>query len=190
MLLLVATCLPLTGLISCSDSQETSAPVPGAPPDAETPQPASIPEHEPEGAVLEGHASVELRIEKTQILGRIELVLVPEEASEKILTVRNQQWLIKASRFKFNDGYNNLDLKMIGGTAVEEAVARTRADAEGNYRFTGLTPGKYRLYGQYKSRYAAGFWLIPVEITSPDDEITLDLNHENMHEIQNREIIY
>jgi hypothetical protein len=175
-------------LLSCSGSDEEALT------DAvETTEIAVNPtaaEPEPEGAVIQGQASVELRIQKKQVLGGIELVLVPEGAAERIITVRNQQWLTKASRFKFNDGYNNLDLNRIGGTAVSESVARTKANADGQYRFVGLEAGNYRLYGQYKSRYASGFWLVPVEITSPEDEIELDLSHENMHEIHNREMRY
>lgn len=186
---LMVPCLLLISLNACSDSENSQASATNAQPlEADAPDIPPADQPEPAGASIEGTAQVELGIGKTQVLSGIEIALVAEAAAEKILTVRNQQWLMKASRFKFNDGYNNLDLPMIGGTAVKESLARAKADADGRFRLTGIEPGQYRLYGQYKSRYAAGFWLVPVEVTSMDDAITLNLTDTNMHEFHNREI--
>lgn len=144
----------------------------------------------PEGAILKGTGSVELKINRVQILSNIELVLIPDEVAKKIKHVRDDRWLATSSRFSLNDGYNNLDLMAIGGTAVENAAARTRANEAGEFTFHGLEPGAYRLYGQYKSKYATGYWLVPVTIQSEEEELEVNLTHENMEEIYNRQIRY
>lgn len=180
--------IAFASLTGCQDA-ETPNPAPDTSTEPGQESPAS-PENEvpPSGAIISGHASVELRIDRTQVLSGIELVLIPADLEEDIMRIRNERWLILASRFNFNDGYNNLDLTRIGGHAVQHALATTRADAEGTYRFTGIDPGNYLIYGQYKSRYAAGFWLVPVTVESTDDELSIHLTQENMKEIHNRNL--
>ncbi len=137
------------------------------------------------GAEVSGHATIELRIDRTQDLAGMQLVLVPPETANVIKTVRDERWLELASRFSFDDGYHNLDIQTIGYTAVQAAVARTRADAEGRFRFVGVQPGSYLIYGQYRSRYAVAYWLVPVEIGSVDDRIEIDINNNNFKEVHN-----
>lgn len=139
------------------------------------------------GASISGQAIIELRVGIKQYLKGMEIALIPEAAADRLKEIRDERWLEQASRLKFNAGYYYLDLNAIGYYAVQNAVARTKSDAEGKFTFTGIQPGTYRLYAQYKSRYAAGYWLIPIEVTSPSDEITMDINNENLEEIYNRE---
>ncbi|MEM6885080.1 MAG: hypothetical protein AAF571_08610 [Verrucomicrobiota bacterium] len=149
--------------------------------------PRDEPTTPPTGATISGQGTIELRINVTQYLKGMGLALVPESFVPELKEIRNKRWLESASRLRFNAGYYYLDLKSIGYFASTNAVQITKSDAEGKYSFTGVEPGKYRIYGQYKSRYAAGYWLIPVEIKSIDDQISIDINNENLEEIYNRE---
>lgn len=142
----------------------------------------------PAGATITGQGTIELRIDVTQYLKEMGLVLIPESAAAELKDIRNKRWLDSASRLKFNAGYYYLDLKSIGYFAVQNAVQRTKTDTEGRFTFNGIQPGKYRIYGQYKSRYAAGYWLIPVEVKTLEDKLTINIDNENLEEIYNREL--
>jgi len=154
---------------------------------AET-SPVGDAESVPARATISGQGMIELRIDVTQYLKGMGLALVPEAAIAELKKIRNTRWLENASRLKFNAGYYYLDLKSIGYFASTNAVQITKSNDKGRYTFKGIAPGKYRIYGQYKSRYAAGYWLIPVEIKSVTDQITVDINNDNLEEIYNREL--
>jgi len=139
------------------------------------------------GGSLSGTAVIELRVGVRQFLQGMEIALIPEEQANALKKIRNQRWLEQASRLRFNAGYYYLDLNAIGYFAVQHAVKRGKTDAQGRYEITQIPPGKYRLYAQYKSRYAAGYWLIPVEIPSIESNVTQDINNDNLEEIYNRE---
>lgn len=140
------------------------------------------------GATISGQAIIELKVGVKQYLKAMEIALIPESKAERLKEIRDKRWLEQASRVQFDAGYYYLDLNAIGYFAVENAVARAKTDDKGNFQFTGISPGKFRIYAQYKSRYAAGYWLIPVEVASPDDSITRDINNDSLEEIYNREI--
>lgn len=154
----------------------------------ETVSPKSTPEPPITGALISGKGTIELRIDVTQKLKGMELALISEDKVESLKEIRNKRWLESSSRLKFNDGYHYLDLKSIGYFASTNAVQKTVTNEEGEFTFSGVASGKYRIYGQYKSRYAAGYWLVPVEVKSVDDKITIDINNENLEEIYNREL--
>lgn len=153
-------------------------PAPPSPP--APPQPAAAVE-----STISGTATIELRSEVKQYLSGLELVLIPETAAPELRKIREDRWRERASRFRFNDGYNNLDLQAIGVAAVKKEIARTTVKADGTYKFNGLKPGSYRIYGQYKSKYAAGYWLIPVVIKKAGDSPVIDINNGNLAEIYN-----
>ncbi|MDX6766149.1 MAG: carboxypeptidase-like regulatory domain-containing protein [Candidatus Methylacidiphilales bacterium] len=136
-------------------------------------------------ATLSGTATIELRSDVKQYLAGLELVLVPEPAAAEIKKVREERWRERASRFRFNDGFNNLDLQAIGVEAIRHEIARATVDASGKYQFKALKPGSYRIYGQYKSHYAAGYWLIPVVIKKAGEAVTLDIHNGNFAEVYN-----
>jgi hypothetical protein len=142
----------------------------------------------PPGAVITGQAIIELRVGVKQYLKGMGLALIPESSVAELKDIRNKRWLESASRLKFNAGYYYLDLKSIGYFASQQAVLRAKTDAEGKYSLEGITKGNYRIYAQYKSRYAAGYWLIPVKITSESENITVNINNENLEEIYNRQL--
>lgn len=146
---------------------------------------AAAPEMPTTGGTVTGRGVIELRNGVIRDLAGLELVLVPEETVAEITQIRNERWRMRASRFNFNDGYNNLDLDAIGGTAVKRAVASAKADDQGVYRFVNVPPGKYRLYAQYRSMYAVGYWLLPVEIKAVGDVVELNLRNENFSEVFN-----
>lgn len=140
-----------------------------------------------EGATISGQAVIELRVGIKQYLKGMEIALIPESAAARLKEIRDQRWLEEASRLKFNAGYYYLDLDALGYFAVKNAVSKTKSDAEGKFLLSGLTPGDYRIYAQYKSRYAAGYWLIPVKISTPTDSVKQDINNDNLEEIYNRQ---
>lgn len=160
----------------------TPSPVPAADPAA----PSSPGKPAPVQSQVQGTCTIELKLNGTvQYLVGLGIAVVPESAVVDIKRVRNERWLLRASRSNFNDGFNDLDLNGIGGTAVQNALTTTKADEKGKYHFSGLPPGNYRLYAQYHSRYALGYWLAPFKIVRPTDTITLDLNNSNMEEAYN-----
>ncbi len=145
-------------------------------------------EIEKEGASIVGQAIIELNVGVKQYLKGMELVLLPESVAGEIKEIRNTRWLESASRLNFNAGYEYLDLAAMGTHAVTHALDRARTDAEGKYFFHHVEPGHYRIYAQYKSRYAAGYWLIPIHVVSPTDTIKVDINNGNLEEIYNRNL--
>lgn len=173
-------------MVSCSSESEPVKSESSEEPVVNLPQTAEekAVEEKP-GGVVTGKAIIELRNGVVRELAGLELVLVPDEAAREITKLRDERWRMRASRFNFNDGYNNLDLEAIGGLAVQRSVAFTRADANGVYRFRGVPPGKYRLYAQYRSMYAVGYWLLPVEIKGESDVVEMDLKNENFAEVFN-----
>lgn len=164
--------------VSCMAKPEASA----EPSEPETAPAAKV------GAEISGQATIELRIGVNQYLKGMGLALIPETSVEELKKIRNERWLDSASRLKFNAGYYYLDLNAIGYFASQQAVQKTTCDAQGKFTFTGVPEGKYRIYGQYKSRYAAGYWLIPVSVKAFDQNITVNINNENLEEIYNREL--
>jgi len=134
---------------------------------------------------LSGRVEIELRNDLKQALPDLKMALCPESIGPEIKRVREERWRETAKLYAFNDGYNNLDLKTIGATAVEAAVATFQSDKQGNFSRTGIPAGKYLLYAQYKSKYAAAYWLVPVEIKA-GEEASLVLTNGNMKEIYNR----
>jgi len=168
-------CLP--GVCACLFLLPLSLPA------QDPPEPDTLP-----GATISGEAIIELKVGVKQYLKGMEMALISDSKAAQLKEIRDNRWLEQASRVKFDAGYYYLDLNAIGYFAVENAVARAKTDASGQFRFTGIQPGKYRIYAQYKSRYAAGYWLIPVEIKTIEDSIQQDINNSNLEEIYNREI--
>jgi hypothetical protein len=136
-------------------------------------------------SAIKGTATIQLRNQNKSILNRMELVLCPADIAPRIKETRDERWRLKASRAKFNDGYNNLDLNAIGSLAVKNALLRTRSDEKGLFRFEQVPPGSYVVYGQYHSNYAVAYWLVPVKVIQPGQEITLDLSEANVKEAYN-----
>ncbi|NJK92121.1 MAG: hypothetical protein HC904_10010 [Blastochloris sp.] len=137
-------------------------------------------------SVIRGEATMQLRNENKSILSDMELVLCPATTADQIRLTRNERWRILASRSNFNDGYKNLDLQAIGSVAVKAALQRTKTDATGNYRFQDVPPGSYIIYGQYRSHYAVAYWVLPVKISTLNEDIVLPLNESNTKEAFNR----
>jgi hypothetical protein len=88
-------------------------------------------------------------------------------------------------RIDFSDGYKNLDLKDLGQAAANAATYRTKTGTNGEFIFTNLAPGKYALYGQYKSRYAVAYWLLEIPVAKNQTN-RLDLTETNAAEVFNR----
>lgn len=137
------------------------------------------------GSLVSGVGTIELRLGTKQYLSQMGIAVVPASAESEIVKVRDDQWRLRASRADYNDGFHNLNLDAIGSTAVKNAVQTVKTNANGKYEIRGLTKGKYLLYAQYHSRYALGYWLLPVTINSDKDTLTVDLNNNNMREAYN-----
>ena len=69
--------------------------------------------------------------------------------------------------------------------AANAATARTKTATNGSFTFSNNPPGKYALYGQYKSRYAVAYWLLEVELAAGKTN-TLNLSETNAAEVFNR----
>jgi hypothetical protein len=140
------------------------------------------------GSVITGQATIQLRNQLKSVLGRMELVLCPEAIQGEIKSTRDERWRLLASRANFNDGYNNLDLQAIGTVAVRQAVMRAKSNEEGVYRFEKVPAGSYVVYGQYRSKYAVAYWLVPVKVEAGREgqEIKVDLNETNVKEAHNK----
>jgi hypothetical protein len=142
------------------------------------------PEPDPVGT-LDGRIEIELRNNMKQALPGLEIAVCPETIAPEIKNLRDARWRETARLNAYNDGYNNLDLKALGQKAVSMAVVELKSDAKGMFRREGVPPGKYVVYAQYKSKYAAAYWLVPIEIRT-GEETELVLTNGNMKEIYNR----
>ncbi|MDR1192337.1 MAG: hypothetical protein LBK60_11855 [Verrucomicrobiales bacterium] len=137
------------------------------------------------GSLVKGVCTIELKIGTHQYLSKMGIAVVPAGAEKEIIQVRNDQWRMRASRANYNDGFNNLDLDAIGGTAVKRAAQTVQTDLEGKYQIRGLAVGDWFLYAQYRSRYAVAYWLIPLTVKSDKDDITVNINNSNLREVYN-----
>jgi hypothetical protein len=139
----------------------------------------------PSGSLVSGVGTIELRLGTKQYLSKMGIAVVPAAAEAEIIQVRDDQWRLRASRADYNDGFHNLNLEAIGGTAVKNAIQTVKTDANGKYAIHGLPKGKYVLYAQYHSRYAIGYWLLPITINSDQDTQTVNFSNDNMREAYN-----
>ncbi|GAB4247230.1 MAG: hypothetical protein OHK005_13330 [Candidatus Methylacidiphilales bacterium] len=137
---------------------------------------------------VEGTARITLKQGYVNPLDGMEILICTPDAERAIIETRNAAWLERAVPHKFGDGYENLDLVAIGLRAQDFEVVRGRTDDFGRYQIE-LPPGSYLLYGQYRSRYAAGYWLVPFEVAE-HGPTKLDLDNSNMKEIFNRRITF
>jgi hypothetical protein len=153
-----------------------------------TPTPESkVSETKPEpGSRIKGQASMQLKNQNKSILNKMELVLCSAELAARFKETRDDGWRKNASRLKFNDGYNNLDLNAIGSLAAREGLFRAQTDETGSFQINQVPVGSYLVYGQYRSNYAVAYWLVPVKVSKEGEEITIDLNETNVKEAYNR----
>jgi hypothetical protein len=148
-------------------------------------QPAPETAEKPPTGTLSGRVEIELRSDAKQALPNLAMALCPESIAPEMKHLREERWRETARLYAFNDGYNNLDLKALGQKAVSAAVAEFKSDDKGKFRREGIPPGKYVIYAQYKSKYAAAYWLVPVEVKGGEvSEVVL--TNANMKEIYNR----
>ena len=154
-----------------------------------------------EPAILTGRATIQLKnAVSAQNLTGMDLVLGPTSLIPEIRRLRMETWRTEGLAIKrntsgdeepigvqidFADGYKNLDLKAMSQAAANAASARTKTDTNGIFTFTNTPPGKYALYGQYKSRYAVAYWLLEVELTEGKTN-SVSLSETNAAEIFNR----
>lgn len=156
---------------------------------------------EKSAGTLAGRATIQLKNASYRSdLGGMDLVLAPTHLIPEIRRLRMETWrtdgiaVTRSSegeenpvgvRIDFADGYKNLDLKALGQAAANASIARTQSATNGEFAFSNVPPGKYALYGQYKSRYAVAYWLLEVEI--PKKQVhRIDLTETNAAEVFNR----
>ncbi len=176
--LLAGFCLLALVLASCGDDSQKSKKAAAS---TLPPAPAPI----PAGASVHGQATIEMKKGQIQTLNGLGIAVVPENACAEIKKIRDDRWLMQASRANFDDGFHNLDLDAIGGTAVAHAITTLKADAQGRFEIHGLSPGSYRLYAQYKSRYAIAYWLVPVVIKDTSQNLAVNIGTSNIEEAYN-----
>lgn len=166
-------------------SQAADTKAPTTAPKAEEKTPANS-EQTGEPGAIKGTVHVTLRNGRRQAMKGIGIAILPKSAEETVIKARNEAWLARAPRWKYDDGFNNLDLKYIGGTAVRLAVARTKGSKEDStFRVINLPPSEYLVYCQYKSHYAVAYWLYPVKVIS-GEEVVIALDENNAREIHNK----
>ncbi len=163
--------------------------------------PLALPAQDPAVGEVAGRASIQLRNASYRSdLGGMDLVLAPTNLIPEIRRVRMETWRTDGLavtrspdggenpvgvRIDFSDGYKNLDLRALGQAAANAATHRTRTATNGEFSFTNLPPGKYALYGQYKSRYAVAYWLLEVPVSKGKTN-RLELTETNAAEVFNR----
>ena len=154
-----------------------------------------------EPTALSGQATIQLKnASSPQNLGGMDLVLAPTSLIPEIRRLRMETWRTEGLAIKrnakgeeepigvqidFADGYKNLDLKAMSQAAANAATARTKTTTNGSFTFSNNPPGKYALYGQYKSRYAVAYWLLEVDLVTGKTN-TLNLSETNAAEVFNR----
>ena len=163
------------------------------------PSPSPAQSNAPGGVA--GKATIQLKNASYRSdLGGMDLVLGPTQLIPEIRKLRMETWKTDGLavtrnaegqenpvgvRIDFADGYKNLDLKALGQAAANAATARTQSATNGEFSFSNIPPGKYALYGQYKSRYALAYWLLEAEIV-PGQTNRLNLTETNAAEVFNR----
>lgn len=163
--------------------------------------PLALPAQEAAVGTVAGRATIQLRNASYRSdLGGMDLVLAPTNLIPEIRRVRMETWRTDGLavtrspdggenpvgvRIDFSDGYKNLDLRALGQAAANAATHRTRTATNGEFSFTNLPPGKYALYGQYKSRYAVAYWLLEVPVSKGKTN-RLELTETNAAEVFNR----
>jgi hypothetical protein len=163
--------------------------------------PSVLPSQENSGQTVAGRATLQLKNASFRSdLGGMDLVLAPTNLIPEIRRLRMETWRTDGLsvtrspdgeekpvgvRIDFSDGYKNLDLKALGQAAANAAIYRTQTATNGVFSFSNVSPGKYALYGQYKSRYAVAYWLL--EIPVPKGQTNQwDLSETNAAEVFNR----
>jgi len=160
-----------------------------------------LPAQETAGGGLTGRATIQLKNASYRSdLGGMDLVLAPTNLILEIRRLRMETWRTDGLavtrspdgednpvgvRIDFADGYKNLDLKALGQAAADAATYRSKTATNGEFNFTNVAPGKYALYGQYKSRFAVAYWLMEVPVVKNQTH-RLDLTETNAAEVFNR----
>lgn len=163
--------------------------------------PAATPAQPDFAGSVAGRATIQLKNASYRSdLGGMDLVLAPTNLIPEIRRLRMETWRTDGLsvtrsldgeenpvgvRIDFADGYKNLDLKALGQAAANAATYRAKTGTNGEFIFTNLTPGKYALYGQYKSRYAVAYWLLEIPVAKNQTN-RLDLTETNAAEVFNR----
>ena len=163
--------------------------------------PGGLLAEEPLGGSLNGRATIQLKNASYRSdLGGMDLVLAPTNLIPEIRRLRMETWRTDGLsvtrspegeenpvgvRIDFSDGYKNLDLQALGQAAANAAIHRTKTATNGEFSFSNVPPGKYALYGQYKSRYAVAYWLLEVPV-SKGPANRLNLTETNAAEVFNR----
>jgi len=163
--------------------------------------PLVLPAQETAGGGLTGRATIQLKNASYRSdLGGMDLVLAPTNLIPEIRRLRMETWRTDGLsvtrspdgeenpvgvRIDFSDGYKNLDLKALGQAAANAATYRTKTATNGEFIFSNVSPGKYALYGQYKSRFAVAYWLLEVPVAKTQTN-RLDLTETNAAEVFNR----
>jgi len=163
--------------------------------------PLVLPAQDPAAGVVAGRATIQLKNASYRSdLGGMDLVLAPTNLVPEIRRLRMETWRTDGLsvtrspdgeenpvgvRIDFADGYKNLDLKALGQAAANAATYRTKTGTNGEFNFANVAPGKYALYGQYKSRYAIAYWLLEIPVTKNQTN-RLDLTETNAAEVFNR----
>ena len=156
---------------------------------------------EPAKGTVAGRATIQLKNASYRSdLGGMDLVLAPTNLIPEIRRLRMETWRTDGLsvtrspdgeenpvgvRIDFADGYKNLDLKALGQAAANAATYRTKTATNGQFNFSNVSPGKYALYGQYKSRYAVAYWLLEIPVAKNQTN-RLDLTETNAAEVFNR----
>ncbi|NBS54139.1 hypothetical protein EBT23_00970 [bacterium] len=150
---------------------------------------------------IAGRATIQLKNASYRSdLGGMDLILAPPHLIPEIRRLRMETWKTDGLavtrspdgqenpvgvRIDFADGYKNLDLQALGQAAANAATLRTQSATNGGFFFSNVPPGKYALYGQYKSRYAVAYWLLEVEVADNQTR-PIHLSETNAAEIFNR----
>ncbi|MBM4455912.1 MAG: hypothetical protein FJ411_05945 [Verrucomicrobia bacterium] len=156
---------------------------------------------DPAAGTVAGRATIQLKNASYRSdLGGMDLVLAPTNLIPEIRRLRMETWRTDGLsvtrsaegeenpvgvRIDFADGYKNLDLKALGQAAADAATHRTKSSTNGEFSFANVSPGKYALYGQYKSRFAVAYWLMEVPVSKGQTNC-LELTETNAAEVFNR----
>jgi len=163
--------------------------------------PLVLPAQDPAAGTVAGRATIQLKNASYRSdLGGMDLVLAPTNLIPEIRRLRMETWRTDGLsvtrspdgeenpvgvRIDFADGYKNLDLKALGQAAADAATHRTKSSTNGEFSFSNVSPSKYALYGQYKSRFAVAYWLMEVPVVKNQTH-RLDLTETNAAEVFNR----
>ncbi len=105
----------------------------------------------------------------TKAIGEARSATGAEKAKEKRETLKRENEKLEKLRSEYE--------REVTGLLAKTAIQKTKTDKKGNFKFAGLSPGRYLLHARYELRGTESkyFWFHAVD-AKPEGEVEVTLN--------------